>query len=160
MVVRNPQWSDVGVRHATALGVAGLLLLVSGAAITGIYDTHDPATITAGYSMLALFFMIVLLLAVPEQVRRPWSTLRRALSFAPLRSVGRYSYGIYVLHLPLKLIGGHRIAGYFKNLGGPGSFLYLLCLTLLSYGMAVISYHLFESRFLALKRYVLPKEIL
>lgn len=90
--------------------------------------------------VLALFFSAMLVLALE---RRPF---RRVLDNAPFRFLARYSYGIYVWHLmvielvirstPMLPIWARAIAA-----------------ALASVLAAMLSYHLFEVRFLALKRY-------
>ncbi len=58
--------------------------------------TH-PLMQTIGYSALAVFFGALLVLALEEKGGR----LERFLAARPLQILGKYSYAIYLLHLPL-----------------------------------------------------------
>jgi peptidoglycan/LPS O-acetylase OafA/YrhL len=58
---------------------------------------------TLGYPLVALAFaaLILRLLAAPDGAR-----LRRAFEWRPLRVLGRYSYAIYLLHVPILYLAG------------------------------------------------------
>jgi len=74
----------------------------------------------------------------------------RAISVPPLRFLGRYSYGLYVYHLPVTVLlpfVGRLLPGV------PWSALVLAGGCLLALAAAVASYHLFERPILRLKRY-------
>lgn len=75
-----------------------------------------------------------------------------------LRSFGVYSYGIYVIHQPFFHIAAHIMS----RLGVPSmryryGILFFLLNVALSYGLAWLSYHLFEQRFLRLKDRFRPR---
>jgi len=81
----------------------------------------------------------------------------RAVSSPLLRFLGKYSYGLYVFHhffsyymmthdteaVVTRWVGSHLLAVLLQALAGIGA----------SLGVAIVSYNLFESRFLALKRF-------
>ncbi len=48
---------------------------------------------------------------VVDVLRRPWGTSARAFSFAPLRLLGRVSYGVYLWHWPLFIVLDHQRTG-------------------------------------------------
>ena len=81
------------------------------------------------------------------------------MTLGPLRSLGKYSYGIYIFHPPVI----QAVRSLFQNptaarmIGEmyPGPLL-ALKLTLIfgaSCGLAYLSWHLFEKHFLLLKRH-------
>jgi peptidoglycan/LPS O-acetylase OafA/YrhL len=84
-------------------------------------------------------------------------TGRRLFEVRPLRSLGKYSYGLYVLHLilfgylqsPLKKI----ISVYLTPDKGIDVVLTGCLVFAISLGAAYLSYHLYEKRFLRLKRF-------
>jgi peptidoglycan/LPS O-acetylase OafA/YrhL len=88
-----PRWA----RHA--LGAAGLLLLPVLAAGIVLADGDDAWVYPFG--MLATDAVMVGLIAAV--VFRPRAAGTRLLSLAPLRGVGKISYGLYLWHFPLFL---------------------------------------------------------
>jgi peptidoglycan/LPS O-acetylase OafA/YrhL len=106
---------------------------------------------TANYTTLAVMFTGFTALALRG------GGLARLCSIAPLRWLGRYSYGIYVFHVPLFLYfrGPVRDFLFSHGIGNHGVVVVLtagavFALTCLC---AYASYQLFERRFLRLKRY-------
>ena len=89
----SPRWA----RHA--LGAAGLLLLPVLAAGIVLADGDDAWVYPFG--MLATDAVMVGLIAAV--VFRPRAAGTRLLSLAPLRGVGKISYGLYLWHFPLFL---------------------------------------------------------
>ena len=135
----------------TALIALGLLALLRG----GLY-VSDPVVAVAAYPVVALLFGALLVMAL---TRPPASRLVRVLSSDWLRSWGRYSYGIYVVHLPLLSAIEYKTTFYQHGvalLGGsrlPATLLLAVVGMSLSYMLGWLSYHLYEKRFLALKRF-------
>jgi len=84
---------------------------------------------------------------------RGWVGWLRA---APLRLLGRYSYGMYVFHKPLHDLAGKPLLqslGLYEHAGSAVAVGYIAIATLVTLGLAMVSYHLFEKRFLGLKRW-------
>ena len=87
----------------------------------------------------------------------PGSPLVRLFSAAPLRSIGKYSYAMYVFHflyIPLEM----RLlpAADFVHRGPlaiAGLLLYFASGVVVAYALAFASYHLYEKHFLKLKKY-------
>ena len=108
---------------------------------------------TAGYSLLAIFFGAILLVAVAAP---PRGLVGRLARLGVLRFFGKYSYGLYVYHGILSqhmlrlntedrlgaLLGSHSRGIAAQAVLGVG----------ISLLVAVLSYELFEKRFLSLKR--------
>lgn len=78
-----------------------------------------------------------------------------AVGIAPI--LGRYSYGMYVLHVPIQSF----VAKYYfphgaPAIGGwqfPGWCLLVLATTAATFAVALLSWHLYEKHWLALKRF-------
>jgi peptidoglycan/LPS O-acetylase OafA/YrhL len=111
----------------------------------GVYMT------SVGYTALPFFFGALLVMALDDG--RP--PLPRLLSGRVLRFFGRYSYGLYVIHVPLITLA--RLAGITPNrfagtrwefAGLLGYMALMLAATLL---LALASFHLYERPFLQLK---------
>ena len=58
----------------------------------------------AGYTLIAIGFAVELVAALPVA-----GAPARALAWAPLRRIGTYSYGMYVLHAPLHVYVGRPL---------------------------------------------------
>lgn len=84
--------------------------------------------------------------------------LLRALSAGWLTSIGKYSYAIYVLHLPLHILLSGTFRGVLTAGDGSTRFLahvgYTALVLGISYALARVTWTLLEQPFLSLKRYV------
>ena len=136
------------MRWLTLAGAGVLALSVWHVASTGL----DVVVLPLRTSVLAVFFGFFIFVA-----SRPagWPVVQAALRASWLRTLGKYSYGLYVYH---------GLVSYFMHRYSPAPFLlslvrvHLLASALqvavgvgVSLAMAVLSYELIESRFLALK---------
>lgn len=109
-----------------------------------------------GYTALALFFAAML----GKAVAAPAGQLsNRVLTSPVLVAFGKYSYALYLLHILVRDILQNQILanrGGFPVIAGSQIPAQLLVLALgigLSYAVAFASWHLFEKRILALKRF-------
>ena len=127
--------------------VAGLVTLAIGAALMPI-RTASPWLETGMHLAFSLCQAAVLtrvLTGSAPVVDRAW-----------LRILGRYSYGIYVFHVPLVLVllPFRDWAQRLPAIGGwslPGALVFFAGSAALSLGIAMVSYHAYERHFLALK---------
>jgi peptidoglycan/LPS O-acetylase OafA/YrhL len=137
--------------------IAPAVLVLSAAVLAGArlhpsgFDPGGAYMVAAGYAALAFFFGAVLVLALDAGPAR----LPRLLSARGLRFFGRYSYGLYVVHVPLialaRLAGvsPDRFAGTRWEL--PGLLGYVTLMAVASILAALASWHLYEKHFLKLK---------
>jgi len=145
--------------HTRWLDVGFLAVLGGGAVVSRAYDVYGLGAQTLGYSCLSLAMSLwVLRLAVSDRPASP-SWLVRTMGCLPLRKVGQYSFGMYVIHLPL---GGMVLLPLAARLGWtshPSPFMQIafVCLSLLAcLAAAMLSYHLMERHFLKLKPRLAP----
>lgn len=80
------------------------------------------------------------------------------LEWSALRSAGRYSYGLYVVHvplIPLMYLAGFSPAKLIPRIGSEFAALalYIVGMLAASFAVAWLSWHLYEKRFLALKKH-------
>jgi peptidoglycan/LPS O-acetylase OafA/YrhL len=111
----------------------------------------------AGYSLLALGFAsgILVLAAREQQGQCTW--FERLLSITPLRLIGRYSYAMYVFHLPLVIALTPVLRRALPSLGVALAPVVALLVGIASFIAAAISYQLFEKHVLALKERLAPR---
>lgn len=149
---------EVSARRALAR-LAPLVIAGTSTVVVGIlYVRHrffylDPITQLLGFDALALLFagLIVMVLTA-----RPSSVLARVFGSRILRSFGRYSYAMYLVHQPLilALAGIGLTAAIFPPILGsmwPSEVLVFLIETLATTALAFVSWHLWEQPFLRLK---------
>lgn len=167
-MVREPSEIDRLVRNMRIAGAMGLAAIIGffiaygGMNMTAVFDhkgeltLHQFLIITVGILAVSLTFGWFL---VAGLVAAPRSLLVRILSNRVLRIFGKYSYCIYLWHLPihLYLTQGLRLYPYrFPTLFGSqiiGQTILYAALIGLSLLAAILSWNLFEKQFLKLKRY-------
>lgn len=139
-------------RRAMCAAGAGLIALF--AARRGL-TMHDPWSQTLGITLLAVLFAGFVFLAATTA---PRGFVGAVLTHPLARMLGRYSYGIYLLHVPIEMAlarCGYRMK-LFAFLGpwlAPRAILYSLGCIVATTLAAAVSYHLFEKHFLRLKRF-------
>lgn len=117
-------------------------------------DTEDTLISTLGLTLLALFSGTQVFLAAARDTD---AGLNRLLRTRGLRFLGKYSYGLYVFHIPVAL-GLHNIlgSGYgipsIMNSQVPGQLVFALLAGLTSVVLALLSWHVLEQPFLKLKK--------
>ena len=146
----------------------GLSLLGEGTRYLSDHPVHSHTrfTVYAGYTLVAVGFAAVLVLALAA---RPGSLWYRLWTWRPLRSFGKYSYAIYLMHMPTRavirdLIFGPNFNGsrfgdamfQFPRIGGselPGQILFYIPAFAACWLAGWLSWNLYEKHFLKLKRF-------
>jgi peptidoglycan/LPS O-acetylase OafA/YrhL len=153
-VLRIPALKEAACKRQSQLLGAALVVFLAGVPLTHMYDTDRWAGETLGYSLLAVSSSAFVLWAAMSDGGGAHGAAR-LLTWAPLRSVGRYSYAIYIFHNLLHwLVGVPWLSVRFGKLPPlPIVFLYALAIFAVSYAAAVCSWHGLEKHFLKLKRF-------
>jgi peptidoglycan/LPS O-acetylase OafA/YrhL len=140
------------------LGGAAVAVFLAGIPLTRIYYRDGISGETFGYTLLA-FSSAAFVTRVAAQPDRSATLVVRLLEWGPLRSCGKYSYAMYVLHNLLhKLLGEPWLLGRFGSQPPlPVVFAYALVVLLATYALSFVSYHAFETHFLRLKRLFEPR---
>ena len=102
-----------------------------------------------------------LLCAPSASLFRAGPSLRRIIglfSSGPMKTIGKYSYGIYVLHVPILTVANLLFGQIITESHNPAKqWAFVAALFGLSFVAAEASYTLFERRFLALKEHFDPR---
>ncbi len=129
--------------------------IVRGGDTGGLVDFRDiPWLCDALYAPLDIAFAALLAAIVTGAS----AGLQRVFTWKPLRALGGYSYGLYVFHFIVFMVLGNllihfpRIRDATTNDMLPAIGL-LLANLVISLTLAVASFHLYEKRFLKLKKY-------
>ncbi len=143
-----------GLGALAALALVSLLIARPAAlgASPGLAMFAHPLMQTLGYPLVALGFsaLLVGLLAAPAEAR-----VRRAFEAAPLRALGRYSYAIYLLHVPIIFLAGPYLFDPLAHGWPPlaaqlGIWVQVLAACVLA---GAVSWRLLEGPALGLRRY-------
>ncbi|MBX3203897.1 MAG: acyltransferase [Labilithrix sp.] len=130
----------------TAIALLGLYVWA-----TGLND-YDRRVIGIGYVTLALFFASGVSLCADHVIGE---RARRLLSWGPLVSCGKVSYGMYIFHWPLVVLGVPYLMKWQEGqstlvqMGISGAF--IVVGLVLIWVLASLSFKFFESPFLKLK---------
>ncbi len=115
---------------------------------------HFSVFFIFGETIVVVFFGFVLLNALRSE---PGGRQSRILSSKVLVAFGKYSYGIYVIHGMMILLFPRILNINSLPAGFRSPFVFQIVYYIFAIGisciLAVASYHLFEKRFLALKRH-------
>jgi peptidoglycan/LPS O-acetylase OafA/YrhL len=149
--VRGPEGWAV-LRHA----VKGVPLLVAAMLALMVVPehgvSHQVALAIKEFLLAILFGVFVSTSASPSG----WKLMRATLRWRALMLMGKYSYGLYVFHgIIADYLDFHGGLAYFSGISGSrtqGLFLQAIVGSLLSFLIAVASYHAYEMPFLRLKR--------
>jgi len=134
------------------LRTAGALLLALAVWRAGL-SAEDVVVQTAGYTLIGLMFGSLIAVLVTGDRS---TLLCRSFETPPLRLLGRYSYGIYIFQGPV-MFGLERSVPFVRTLPRvfgsqvPAALLVLVSASALSIGLAMLSWHCYETRFLRLK---------
>ncbi len=140
-------------RRKQVLWAAGATLLACPLTCGGVWSSSFKMQ-TLGYSLLAIGFTLLLVGLTCADLAGDARLSVRWWRTAPLRVLARYSYGIYVFHKPLQQAVGEPLMQSFGASAIHSTWVnaaYGAAGLAVSLVLAVLSYHLFEQRFLALR---------
>lgn len=152
VAVRDGELTRFFSVHLRLILVTSAMCVGAVAAVAGPL-WHAPLQHTLGMTALAVFFSALVFSASGAAA----GPVRALLTGTLLRSIGKYSYGIYVFHLLPNRLAHQPVKDLLAGSSTPVSILaktaYVLAMFLAVYLLAFLSYQLFESRLLALKRH-------
>jgi peptidoglycan/LPS O-acetylase OafA/YrhL len=138
--LRFPLWV------ATAIALLGLYIWANG------LNDYDRRIIGIGYVTLALFFACSVSLCADHVISE---RMRRFLSWKPLVSCGKVSYGMYIFHWPLVVLMVPYLEKMNRGMSVGGQMALGIAAIVVGiaiiYVLASISFRFFESPFLKMK---------
>lgn len=147
-------WHDRVLSVAPWLSGVVVIVFLQRAATSPVggfpHASSDVAKLALTYSVLAIGYVGLIAWALAD------SPARRLFSLRPLRVLGKYSYGLYVLHLILLAYLEVPLRARIQELhAGRGAVVLLTGVTafVISLAAAMLSYQLYERQFLKLKRF-------
>lgn len=136
--------SKLSIRRTAGIALAVTLPVLIAIAISGKRFLEIPNSLCP---ILAASAMAIVLL------NQRTSLAVRCLESLPLRMLGKYSYGMYVFQLPIVSIFSMSVLrSYLPSNPFVASIIYGLGTFGLIFSVACLSFHLFESHFLRLKK--------
>jgi peptidoglycan/LPS O-acetylase OafA/YrhL len=140
-------------RQGLLIAIFGVLLVTAG--FSHLYSVFDPRTLLVGQTTIAASFalLVACLAARPPGKHR----LDGMLEMKWLRTVGRYSYAMYVFHLPILTALGGAIWAAVAFSGSARPLLFAFMAIVLSFIAGWLSWHLVEKHFLRLKSRIAPQ---
>jgi peptidoglycan/LPS O-acetylase OafA/YrhL len=147
------QWLAGNIR-ALYLSIFGVL--VATALFSHSYSVYDSRTLIVGQTLLACAFALLIVSVGSIPSGRFGHFLRRAFETRWLRTVGRYSFAMYVFHMPILVAYGDSLHSALSFAGSATPLLFALSAIVLSFLAGLVSYHLLEKHFLRLKPVLAP----
>ena len=141
-------------RLSTPVALAGLMGIAGVCWLDGESWWWGAAMQRVGYSLVALTGGALLVGAVARPADAWW---RRVLSAGWLRAFGKYSYALYLFHLPVMRVVREYVWGpeQFELLGTPwlGQLFFYVLATAPAFALAWLSWRVLEAPILRLKRH-------
>jgi peptidoglycan/LPS O-acetylase OafA/YrhL len=156
LALRSPTLHAIVVRCCRPLMMAAGAILVGVLWRYGRVHFHDGWVGVLGFSILALLCATL----VSASVLDAEAPIARAFTWSPLRTLGRYSYCIYVIHFPFFCIAQQRLmqSRWKTGLQTPLGYVAFMVVGMTTvYGLARLSWSLFEAPLLQLKRYFIAE---
>ena len=152
LLARTEAGLDRAHRWGRRLAPPSLGVLVWLALPHATLEWKDPWTSTVGFSLVALLSGALLVTALRGE---PDGWVRRVFEAGAMRTLGKYSYALYLLHGPagtaVKYLYDWDSVPLLMGAALPRTLLFSLVAALVSLFLAWLSWHLLERHFLALQ---------
>ena len=157
--LRTPGLATLLNQRRRACCWAGAILLFSGAATTRAFTFSSAVTLSWGYLALAgAFTLFIVSVACSDSGPRA-AGLAKGLRSGPLQRIGRHSYAMYLLHVPLHVLVGQPLLAALGLSQDKSALLNLTYIALgvgASFAAAVAAYWAVEVHFNRLKTRLVP----
>ncbi|MFP2928431.1 acyltransferase family protein [Pyxidicoccus sp. 3LG] len=154
LVLRHPEGLGLKAFPWMRWGFWAAVPVVAFMVVLPVGDLYELVKRTGGYTAIAICYAAVVYKAVAVA---PGHRLHGFLTSKVLRTYGKYSYAIYLIHSPLDAILRRTVLKTpLKTVGGsdiPTQLFFYVVAAGLSLGIALVSWNLFEKHLLKLKDY-------
>jgi peptidoglycan/LPS O-acetylase OafA/YrhL len=150
LLMHSP-WKEIALRRAPQIFVVCAVLLLTMFLVLHGFEVPNPIVSTVGFSLFG-----ILSASLIAMILRAGSLSAQFFSNSALRFFGRYSYGLYVYHYSIAGLISLPLRTWFVNHNVHKALALTasaLIIGVISTVIAVLSYQLFEIRFLKLKKY-------
>ena len=152
--MREPQLRQRVKKWASTAFLIALMLLLAINLPDLRMKGSEPAMQTIGFPLLAVLAASAVAIALDRQRHDGW--YQRAMRSRVLRFFGKYSYGMYVFHLPVVVAFeglGFTMAVIPRSAATdvPAAILFTITALVATTALAFASWHLYEKQFLRLK---------
>jgi peptidoglycan/LPS O-acetylase OafA/YrhL len=149
VLLRDDRWKE-RIRGAGSVFFLLIPILLAGMGFLTLraWSLTSSIMMTAGYTWVALFYVVVLLFALT----RPASVLSKVLRFRWLGWLGTLAYGIYLIHHPLQYLLFGLLWHQGPAITGVASFLTTLAAMALTILLAALSWRYFEQPLIRIGR--------
>lgn len=160
ILFRQPQTLSLVRQWLPRIAIAATLLFIAGVGLLRLIHGHGGGRLfveTFGFTLLAVGFTALVLHAAATDGKKTLS--QGVLRDGVLTDFGKYSYGIYVYHVPTLAVCDFlifRLIPHALVLNFWFGVLYFALLFVGTFFIAKVSYECFERHFLALKRFFEP----
>lgn len=148
-------------RVPVALVTSGVILALTVLVQRG-FGAHSTGAVLHGQTVFVVACG-VLMFATIAPVGGAALGLTRCLSIRPLLSLGKYSYAIYLIHVPVQRALGPWMEPLLEGKPSVEALLlilgYLSSVLVLSWALAIVSWYAWEVRFLRLKDRIAPRPV-
>jgi peptidoglycan/LPS O-acetylase OafA/YrhL len=131
---------DVFFKRVSRIALPVCILITLG--LMYLITWHSPWMGRVGFALVAMASCVAIL----DLVASPYSLFRNLLETRALTYCGKISYGLYLYHFPIYTFVNYELRPFHWVYRVP-------IMVLASFAIASLSYHLFEKRFLPLKKH-------
>ena len=157
--MRHPVRRNWIRRGWAAATLVAMLIFIVGGLTNGGFAFNNARFEVVGDTVLGIAFAAL----VSGAVFSEWHDvlLTRFLCWRPLQRLGKYSYGIYIVHYPIHAyamtlwLRSPRLTAFFQR--PAGCVAYIAVGGVFTYLVAVATFELVERRFLSLKQHFAPR---
>jgi peptidoglycan/LPS O-acetylase OafA/YrhL len=157
LIVRSNLSVDLVRKWAWGLGVLSVILILAlgfRGASSGGFSHYGRAMCSLGFTLFAVAFASLIALAISAPAG---SSGRAILEWRMLRSVGKYSFAMYIFHLlflrPFTTLFPISRLGHILHSANLGIFAFAIIACFATYCLGLLSWIFYERNFLRLKRF-------